>query len=61
MSSVVQPGLVHDHPQFSAQTSGYCSLIEEISQVPYRICPKIWFSHVLVDAVAQPDVTYPLL
>lgn len=61
ISSVVQPGLVHDHPQFSAQTSGCCSLIEGISQVPYRICPKIWFSHFLVGATAQPDMAHPLL
>lgn len=38
-----------------------CSPTKVNTQVPYRICPQIWFSDVLVGAMAQPDLAHSLL
>lgn len=60
MSSVVQPGLAHYHPQLLYTSLG--AAVQEVNpQVPYRIYPQIKFSHVLVGSVDKSDVAHLLL
>lgn len=61
LSSMIQLGLAYHCPSFLHKPRECYSSTEVSPQFPYRLCPQIQFSCVLVGATTLPDMAYSQL